>query len=91
MKINTGLGVQVHIQVHVQIQVRVKLFCDPPRGFAYGLRRYLGGQKSQTKNSDGMDPAGGDGRPGAPGRVFGGTQVPGSPNRYGQTRYIWFV
>ena len=46
---------------------------------------------SQTKNSDGMHPAGGDGRPGAPGRVFGGTQVRCSPNRYGQTRYIWFV
>ena len=60
MKINTGfsgLG---------------KLFWDPPPGFAWGLRRYLGGQKSQTKNSDGMHPAGGGGGYGPPERVFGG-------------------
>ena len=73
MKINTGFSDWV------------KLFFDRPPGFAWGLVRYLGGQKSQTKNSDGTDPVGGDARPGAPGRVFGGTQVRGSPNRYGQT------
>jgi hypothetical protein len=36
-----------------------KLFWKGPRGSGWGLRRYLGGQKSQTKNSDGMHPAGG--------------------------------